>query len=274
MAAPRTPGCSIKSLEKLKQWEAFQAQLAKEAAAYQRSRPHGPPPLLLLGDSITEALRGTAIGEVVKRTAGIEEVTAGFLGWQKPLIFAISADETQHLLWRLQVGGELAPALCDDPRLVMHLLIGTNNIGNAQHSAEATARGILAVAHELLGRTRGRLLISALLPRSQITRSAKHNFATKTFTSRMPSVRRANAIVNHTVVTALALRHPGRVRMVDCGDIFLAEQAEPGEGGPALFMPSETREALMPDALHPNVRGTQLWTACLRRALEPWRRLA
>lgn len=95
---PRTSGCSIRP-EKADAWISFQAKLADEAAAYRTSAlgDSASPPLVLIGDSITEALRGTAIGEKVARTEGIDTVLpSAFPGWQKPLVLAISADETQR----------------------------------------------------------------------------------------------------------------------------------------------------------------------------------
>ena len=86
-----------------------------------------------------------------------------------PVVLAISGDETQHLLWRLQ-DGELSPSLCADPSLYINLLIGTNNLGNAHHTPENTARGVLAVVRHILSATSGRLLVHALLPRGQSPR--------------------------------------------------------------------------------------------------------
>ena len=65
---------------------------------------------MLLGDSITEAWRGTSYGNPSERTAGVPAVLHQTLGKQfdaSPLVLAISGDQTQHLLWRLQLGGEL-----------------------------------------------------------------------------------------------------------------------------------------------------------------------
>ena len=104
----------------------FQTRLATDALAY--TNPRGQPRLLLIGDSITEALRGTAIGQAVPRTIGHEQALAVLVDFPRPLILAISSDETQHVLWRLRAGAELTPAISSDAALVISLLIGTNNV--------------------------------------------------------------------------------------------------------------------------------------------------
>jgi len=70
----------------------------------------------------------------------------------RPLVLAISGDETQHVLWRMHLGGgqELGSPLnlrmANDTNLLVSLLIGTNNLGNAKHSPLDTANGIYAIA--------------------------------------------------------------------------------------------------------------------------------
>jgi hypothetical protein len=270
--SPRQTGCSIKTSEKLQQWIEFQKQLAKEAAAFRPTEGRGPPPLILYGDSITEALRGTAIGQVTDRTEGIQQVLgSAFPGWRMPTVLAISADETQHLLWRLNrsAGGELSDAMCNDERLAISLLIGTNNLGNAKHSVADAHAGMMAVARDLLQRTRGKLLVNALLPRSQKLGDAAPSWRKKAFVSLMPSVRRVNALVNSSV-RELATEFPGRVRVVDCGHIFQPAQADGSQSWGATRGKAEVNISLMPDALHPNLLGTRLWTACVGHALAPW----
>ena len=111
-------------------WSAWQKVLALNASMYANA---GKPALLLMGDSISEAFRGTAIGLRYPRTTGHEvplqesSLMAADLFPSPPLILAISGDETQHLLWRLRDGAELSPSLAHDHRLFVNLLIGTNS---------------------------------------------------------------------------------------------------------------------------------------------------
>jgi len=162
---PRSASCHAWSPATLEQWSSFHKVLVSQAVTHTPQLNH--PRLLMVGDSITEAFLGTAIGQRVVRTIGVERSLAETLAldYPSPAVLAISGDETQHLLWRLET--ELSPTLCEEPRLFITLLIGTNNLANADHSVDDTAAGVLSAAHTLLARTAGRLLVLALLPRGE-----------------------------------------------------------------------------------------------------------
>uniref|UniRef100_A0A7S3TN50 SGNH hydrolase-type esterase domain-containing protein n=1 Tax=Emiliania huxleyi TaxID=2903 RepID=A0A7S3TN50_EMIHU len=163
VASPRTQR-SARSAAQLAKWIRWQAVLASEAAAHTASPGKGS--LALWGDSITESWRGTSYGTPAGRANGTPAVLAQTLArrWPSPAVLAISGDQTQHLLWRLGDGGELPPPLASDGALTAVVMIGTNNLG-AGHLPGPTAEGVLAVAREYLRRSRGRLLLCALLPR-------------------------------------------------------------------------------------------------------------
>lgn len=62
-------------------------------------------PIVLLGDSITESWNGTGLGILKKRCLGTPQVLHDKLvkkGNFDPLILAVSGDQTQHLLYRLE----------------------------------------------------------------------------------------------------------------------------------------------------------------------------
>ena len=271
IATPRTLECSAKNLSLLERWQRFQRTLAADAAAY---RSNGRPSLLLMGDSITESWRGTSIGQVSERTLPINgSLAETSLGrdYPSPLILAISGDETQHLLWRLK--SELSPAVCADSHLSIVLLIGTNNLGNAQHNAEATAAGVVAVARALLSRTRGRLLVHALLPRGEGPKKRSKRRAAgpsaPPYTSLMPRVRHTNTLIAAAADGSLTKQFPGRVRRVDCGGLFLARAGDLAPKGGAGEL-AEVRADLMPDELHPNLQGMKMLAGCVRQALVDW----
>lgn len=238
-------------------WMSFHEMLVVNAKAY--GNPTGHQSLLLVGDSITEAYRNTAMGEATERTAGINVSLAPLARAfpPPPLILAISGDETQHLLWRLQT--ELSLSLRTDAHLHISLLIGTNNIGNAGHKAAPTAAGVLAVARYLLAHTRGKVLVHAILPRG--APPPKPRRRTPKYVSLMDPVREVNALVARAVETELAAAFPGRVHRVDCGPLF--HSANPS---------AEVNYALMTDGLHPNVAGSRLLAECTRDAFARWRR--
>lgn len=219
--SPRT-AWSSKRAGQIGRWYDWQQQLAAEAAAYEPSSPYDARArLVLLGDSITEAWRGTSYGEPRQASAEVPQVLRETLAkrWPAPLVLAISGDQTQHLLWRLS-HGEIAPALASDSRVLVVLLIGTNNLSYG-HPPEEVADGIMAVAQRLLNATRGRLLVNTLFPRGDGARilpglcpprCAKNGKPLRSF---KPFIDRVNALLGNSV-EALARTFPDRVRLVDC----------------------------------------------------------
>ena len=82
-----------------------------------------------------------------------------------PLILAISGDQTQHLLYRLQ-HGQLLPEYSTDKTSIYVVLIGTNNLGSGELPAPQTSNGILAVVKYLLSHIKGgHVIVMKLLPR-------------------------------------------------------------------------------------------------------------
>ena len=218
----------------MREWFAFHQALANEAAAFAPRKP----PLVFVGDSITETWRGTSVGRPIARASGAPDVLREKFGdrWD-PLALAISGDQTQHALWRLQ-HGEL-------PRgnATFVLLIGTNNLGNG-HLPGPTAEGVVAVA-EALAR-RGRVVVAKIFPRDDAHRLAalcppRCGEDGGPFASFAPAVDKANAAVE------AALRGRPGVEVVDCNDLW---------GSPVDV-------SLMPDRLHPNRAGMALYADCL-----------
>ena len=222
ISSPRT-GWSSKSTNQSKRWFAFERTLVGEARAY---RTGTSSRLLLLGDSITESWKGTSYGQPSRRTDGVPAVLNETLAkrWgPAPLVLAISGDQTQHVLWRV-AHGEISTAMAADPKLLISLLIGTNNLGHG-HLPDEAAAGVQAVASELLGRTAGKLLINALLPRGDGKETLptlcppRCNGEGKPFASFMPAVVKVNALLEKAT-DELAKQWPGRVAFVDCGTAF------------------------------------------------------
>ena len=182
--------------------------------------------VVLLGDSITDYWP--------KRAPEVYEHT---FGAYKTANFGISADRTQHLLWRLQngIGEGYSPK-------VTVLLIGTNNTGmekdgtTPRNSTAETIEGILQVIEEI--RTRfpdTTLLLFALFPRG-----TADNF-------QRDQIREINS--------ALSRLHNGKsIRYIDIGDQFLDPDGE-------------IPESLMPDKLHPAPDGYKIWAAALEEPL-------
>ena len=114
-------------------WAKFAKQLSQDAAV-------STARLVLLGDSITEAWRGTSKGERKSEYKRGPAVLQRELGEYNPLPLAIAGDETTHLLWRLENGGfpsgdgsgsgsGSAASVSKSPEIVA-VMIGTNDIGS------------------------------------------------------------------------------------------------------------------------------------------------
>ena len=142
-------------------WEALHATFCREAKeAGTQGRPRCRT--LFLGDSITEACRGTQFGEYYDELAARRRAFEDFFPLKEARAFGISGDRTQNLLYRV-CNGELS---FRHPPSVVVLCIGTNNLGRDNDSAEDTFLGIRAVVLEILQRLPGtRVLLTGILPR-------------------------------------------------------------------------------------------------------------
>ena len=235
--SPRT-SWSSKRAGQIGRWFDWQQQLAVEAANYQPSSPYDARArIVLLGDSITEAWRGSSYGEPRIDRAELPDVLQETLAqrWPSPLVLGISGDQTQHLLWRI-AHGEISQGMADDPRLLVVVLIGTNNLA-AGHSPEEVADGIHAVTERLLNSTRGRVLVNAVFPRGDGLRApaqlcpprcAKNGRPLRSF---RPSIDRVNYLLNRSIQSKLQRDHPDRLRFIDCGRHLLGGLKAGGNGG-------------------------------------------
>lgn len=147
--------------------------------------------------------------------------------------FGIGGDKTEHVLWRLskgQVDGM-------NPKLIV-LMIGTNNSG--RDTADQIAEGVKAVVNEYLKRCpNSHLLLLAIFPRSE---------------KATDGIRAKLAEVN-TKISALAENK--RVTYLDIGAKFLTPDG------------TLTRD-IMPDFLHPNAKGYQIWTDAIQPIIDQY----
>lgn len=143
--------------------------------------------------------------------------------------FGIEGDRTQFVLWRVQ-HGELDAT---SARVVV-LMVGTNNLATA--TPESVARGIAADVDA----------VRAALPHAVVILNAIWPRGAKD-----APARAAAAAVNARIMN---LADGTAVRFVDAGAAFL--------------LPDGTIDpTLMPDALHPNEGGYDVWSAALRGTL-------
>ena len=153
-------------------------------------------------------------------------------GKHNPLNLGIGGDRTQHVLWRLE-NGEVDGL---KPKVAV-LMIGTNNLGSKE-SPEDTIAGVTAVVkllREKLPDTR--ILLLAVFPRGE---KPDHAFRAQ--------IKQVNG--------AIAKLDDGQhVKYLDIGEKFLAPDG------------TLTKE-VMPDALHPNEKGYQIWADAIGPTLD------
>jgi len=153
--------------------------------------------------------------------------------------FGIGGDRTEHVLWRI-AQGELDGI---HPKVVV-LMIGTNNSGTH------TAQQIAAADKKIVGQIRAKLpqtkvLLLAVFPRGP---RKLRDGTLDDGVQRMETIRTVNA--------ELAKLDDGKlVRYLDLGPKFL---------GPDGKIPND----VMPDQLHPNAKGYQIWAAAMQPLLD------
>lgn len=141
--------------------------------------------------------------------------------------FGISGDRTEHVIWRLR-NGELEGI---HPRLAV-VMIGTNNGGD---SAEDVALGIKTIIADIQQRSPGtRILLLAIFPRSE----------------RPDGGRLKNEQTNQLIARFANPSDPKRVVYMDIGKQFLT---------PDLVLSKD----IMPDFLHPNQKGYEIWAGAI-----------
>ncbi|MBS1984144.1 MAG: hypothetical protein JST16_08225 [Bdellovibrionales bacterium] len=151
-------------------------------------------------------------------------------GSYSPANFGIAGDQTQHVLWRIE-HGELDVVR---PKLVV-LLIGTNNI-------DRKPEDIFAGVSKVVGAIRGKLpqtkiLLLGIFPRGADPKDKQ----TAVFRQRI-----------YAVNDRLAYLGDGqKVRFLDIGDEFVDEEGR-------------IKIDLLPDALHPNAAGYEVWANAIQ----------
>lgn len=171
-----------------------------------------------------------------------DSITDGWRGrgqsvWQKyygnlhAANFGIGGDQTQHVLWRLD-HGEVDGI---KPKVTV-LMIGTNNTGGRNKTQEIV-EGVTAIVKELRHRMKkSKVLLLAIFPRAEKPDAAQRQ-----------QIREVNL--------QLAQLDDGKwVKFLDIGPKFLQPDG------------TLTRD-IMPDFLHPNQKGYQIWADAMEPTL-------
>lgn len=185
----------------------------------------GAAELVFLGDSITESWDW----------GGHDKVFAEFFGDVKTANFGIGGDQTQNLLWRMQnsLKGDL------NPKAVV-ILIGVNNFGHSNHSAEQVFLGVKAVVVQArINYPNAKIMLNAVFPYDELGTSPNRE-----------RVKKTNQLVS-------TLGDEEQVFFYNFGEVFLDEQKN---------IPKE----LMADFLHPTAKGIRLYAEKIKPILSVW----
>ena len=176
--------------------------------------------LVFIGDSITDFWQNRGKAEWDK-----------YFGQYKALNLGISADRTEHVLWRLDKG-ELDGY---QPKLFV-VMIGTNNNGHRKPEQESTAdtvAGIKAILDKLGQKApQSKVLLLAIFPRGATPKDA---------------CRMRNEAVNAEIQKFADNK---RVFWMNINDKLLQSDGT-------------LSKDIMPDLLHPNAKGYAIWAEAI-----------
>lgn len=194
-----------------------------------------------------DAPRHTGFLADIKKMNGVinlvfvgDSITDGWRGggksvWQKnyapykALNLGISGDRTEHVLWRMK-NGELDGYKA---RLFV-IMIGTNNGGD---SAVDVAAGIEAIVAEIKAKQpQARILLLGIFPRSE----------------KPDGARQKNEEVNAIIAK---MEDKKTLKYLDIGDKFLSADKTLGKD-------------VMPDFLHPNLKGYEIWAKAINDSVK------
>jgi lysophospholipase L1-like esterase len=155
-----------------------------------------------------------------------------FYGKRKVINFGVSGDRTQHVLWRFENG-----QLDGIKAKVAVVMIGTNNSNNQDNTEAEILEGVTAIVRQIRERQPDtKILLLGIFPRG------------KTFSPQRGKILQVNE--------ALARLDDGsHVFYLDLGPLFIENDGS-------------ISKSIMPDALHPNKAGYQIWAGATEPKLK------
>ncbi|MSU51762.1 MAG: GDSL family lipase [Opitutus sp.] len=192
----------------------------------------GPVGLLFIGDSITDGWNRA------------QHIFQHYYGKYEPANFGIGGDQTQHVIWRIE-NGELEGI---HPKVVV-LMLGTNN------SSSHTAAEIAAADRKIVEMIRAKIPETKVLVLAVFPRGARKNPQGVITDAAITDAAKRTEIINAVNIELAKLDDGQKVRFLDIGASFL------GQDGKIPF-------TIMPDQLHPNLAGYQLWADAMKPTLE------
>jgi lysophospholipase L1-like esterase len=210
-----------------------------------------------------------------------------------PLILGISGSRTYDFIWRIENGEFPKSTVLSEHKSqklqrIYIVLMGTNNLGGGMlpdatiSGMDASGRKILELHQQQYPTAPAAIVFSELLPRKDDHRAVKmcpprcaNVTALEPFQSFMPAIQKVNEAL------------PGVLRgwkedYPDSKIVLLSSQSEDDANGvdsdniPIIqcgqdmfaFDSEEEFDAHMPDRLHPNAKGYDVWARCIKRGLE------
>lgn len=156
-----------------------------------------------------------------------------YYGKRNAIALGFGGDRTENVLWRLQ-HGEVDGI---SPKLVV-MMIGTNNTGHRHEDPVTTAKGIHKLLDELKTRLPNtKILLVGIFPRDHVPGTLLRNI---------------NDGVNKIIATYADNK---RVFYTDIGAKFLDAQGQ-------------LSTDIMPDLLHPNAQGYEIWASAIEPQVE------
>lgn len=188
--------------------------------------------IVFIGDSITHYWDQDS--KTSKRKIGGLTTFKKYFSKYKVVNLGYSGDRTQHTLWI----AAKSPYLDNIKPKMVTVMIGTNNIGRNHSTPEAAAAGVTKIVEALRARLpEAKILLFGVFPRD-----AKAN-----------SARRAKIKTINSIICKLA--DDKNVFYCDITDKFLDENGN---------LPN----SMMPDYLHPNDNGYEVWAQAMMPYVE------
>ncbi|PAW74398.1 MAG: hypothetical protein B9S26_01265 [Opitutia bacterium Tous-C4FEB] len=187
--------------------------------------------MLFIGDSITAGWTKAP------------HIWEHYYGKFQPANFGIGGDRTQHVIWRIE-NGELEGL---KPKVTV-LMIGTNN------SSSDTAAEITAANIKIIGLIRAKMPATKVLLLAIFPRGARKDADGNLTALAVADAEKRTAVINAVNTDLAKLDDGASVRFLDIAKVFYGQDGK-------------IPHAIMPDQLHPNAAGYQLWADAMKPLL-------
>ncbi len=234
--APKAPAPKVDASAAIAKTDAAGAPNAgfqKSHDAFLARGKSGPVGVVFIGDSITAGWANPTRKHIWETYYG---------KWQ-PANFGIGGDQTQHVIWRI-TNGELDGIA---PKVAV-LMLGTNNTG------AHTAAEIAAADKKIVSMIRAKLPQTKVLVLAVFPRGARKDREGKISDTAITEAAKRMEIIQGINAELAKLDDGKNVRFLDINASFL------GQDGKIPF-------SIMPDQLHPNAAGYQLWADAMQPLL-------